>query len=113
LVYAYAVGQRSSRQIERLCQTDEAFRVVCAQDGPDHVAIARFRAEQERAFDGLFPKVLMVYARAGWVDQIWAGSRLGKMTSNWLKRAHLGDVDNAIEAGGACGTAPGRGRPGR
>ena len=47
LIYAYAVGQRSSRQIERLCQTDVAFRIVCAQDVPDHSTIARFRAQHE------------------------------------------------------------------
>ena len=65
LIYAYAVGQRSSRQIERLCHTDVAFRIVCAQDAPDHATIARFRAEHERALDGLFTQVLMVCARAG------------------------------------------------
>jgi len=53
LIYAYAVGQRSSRQIERLCLTDVAFRIACAQDAPDHATIARFRAEHERALDGL------------------------------------------------------------
>jgi len=36
LVYAYCCGVRSSRQIERLCTTDVAFRVLCAQDVPDH-----------------------------------------------------------------------------
>lgn len=65
LVYAYAVGQRSSRQIERLCHTDVAFRIVCAQDVPDHVTIARFRAEHEQALAGLFEQVLLVCARAG------------------------------------------------
>jgi transposase len=45
LVYAYCRGVRSSRQIERLCSTDVAFRVLCAQDVPDHCTIARFRAE--------------------------------------------------------------------
>ena len=34
LVYAYCQGVRSSRQIERLCITDVAFRVLCAQDTP-------------------------------------------------------------------------------
>jgi transposase len=65
LIYAYAVGQRSSRQIERLCQTDVACRIVCAQDVPDHATIARFRAEHETALSGLFEQVLMVCARAG------------------------------------------------
>ena len=47
LVYAYCQGVRSSRQIERMCATDVAFRVVCAQDGPDHTTIARFRVDAQ------------------------------------------------------------------
>ena len=65
LIYGYAVGQRSSRQIERLCHTDVAFRIACAQDVPDHVTIARFRAEHETGLGGLFEQVLIVCARAG------------------------------------------------
>ena len=65
LVYAYAVGQRSSRQIERLCSTDVAFRIACGQDVPDHTTIARFRARHEDAFAGLFTQVLMLCAQAG------------------------------------------------
>jgi transposase len=65
LVYAYCVGVRSSRAIERLCTTDVAFRVLCAQDPPDHTTIARFRAEAGAAFAGLFVQVLLVAARAG------------------------------------------------
>lgn len=65
LVYAYAVGERSSRQIERLCECDVAFRVVCAQDAPDHSTVARFRAEHEGLFAGLFGQVLRLCAQAG------------------------------------------------
>ena len=65
LVYAYAVGQRSSRQIERLCHVDVAFRVACAQDVPDHATIARFRAEHEQALGGLLEQILVLCARAG------------------------------------------------
>jgi transposase len=65
LVYAYCLGIRSSRAIERLCTTDVAFRVLCAQDPPDHTTIARFRAEAGPAFAGLFTQVLLVAARAG------------------------------------------------
>src|SRR4249920_3116328 len=43
LVYAYAVGERSSRAIERRCAEDIAFRVAAAGLQPDHVTIARFR----------------------------------------------------------------------
>lgn len=65
LVYGYACGQRSSRQIERLCHTDVAFRVICAQDVPDHVTIARFRAEHRAGIEELFAQVLLLCARAG------------------------------------------------
>ena len=65
LLYAYANKQHSSRQIERLCVVDVAFRVICAQDGPDHSTIARFRAEHESAFTDLFEQVLIVCGRAG------------------------------------------------
>lgn len=64
-VYAYCRGVRSSRQIERMCVTDVAFRVLCAQDGPDHTTIARFRADARDMFSGLFSQVLMIAARAG------------------------------------------------
>jgi len=65
LIYAYCQGTRSSRQIERMCVTDVAFRVLCAQDVPDHATIARFRASAQDAFRDLFGQVLMVAARAG------------------------------------------------
>ena len=65
LVYAYCRGVRSSRQIERLCATDVAFRVLCAQDVPDHSTIARFRVDCQDAFAALFTEVLLVAAHAG------------------------------------------------
>jgi transposase len=65
LIYAYAHGERSSRQIERLCAVDIAFRVICGNDGPDHTTIARFRAAHDAAFAELFTQVLVMCARAG------------------------------------------------
>jgi transposase len=65
LLYAYAVGVRSSRQVERLCQTDVAFRVLCAQDAPDHTTLARFRQAHESAFTHLFSEILLLCSRAG------------------------------------------------
>ncbi len=44
LIYSYCRGMHSSRQIERQCHTDIAFKVLCAGDIPDHATIARFRA---------------------------------------------------------------------
>ena len=42
LLYAYARGIRSSRVIERACEEDVAFRVLAAQQRPDHATVARF-----------------------------------------------------------------------
>ena len=67
LIYAYAVGERSSRRIERLCVDHVAFRVLCGQDGPDHTTIARFRAEHHDGFADLFAQVLQLCAAAGMV----------------------------------------------
>src|SRR4051794_16038672 len=58
LVYAYATGQRSSRRIEDLCGTDVAYRILCAQDVPDHTTIARFRQTHHDAVADLFTQVL-------------------------------------------------------
>ena len=64
LVYAYSVGERSSRSIERRCVEDVAFRVVAANQQPDHATIARFRAVHNDAVAGLFGQVLALCARA-------------------------------------------------
>jgi transposase len=65
LTYAYCHGMRSSRAIERACQTDVAFRVLCAQDTPDHSTIARFRQGHEQGLADLFTQVLVLCARNG------------------------------------------------
>jgi transposase len=67
LVYAYCVGERSSRGIERRCREDVAFRVVCANQVPDHATIARFRVRHQEALAGLFGQVLGLCAEAGLV----------------------------------------------
>ena len=43
LLYAYARGQRSSRLVERDCVENVAYRVITANQAPDHATIARFR----------------------------------------------------------------------
>ena len=68
LIYAYATGQRSSRRIERLCADHVAYRVLCAQDAPDHTTIARFRAAHDEVFVGVFAQVLRLCAQAGMVQ---------------------------------------------
>jgi transposase len=65
LLYAYARGIRSSRVIERACEEDVAFRVLAAQQRPDHATIARFLERHQDAIAGLFGEVLTLCARSG------------------------------------------------
>ncbi len=65
LLYAYARGTRSSRVIERACLEDVAFRVIAAQQRPDHATIARFVERHRQALAGLFGEVLTLCARSG------------------------------------------------
>jgi len=67
LLYAYSIGVRSARGIERHCSENVAFRVICANQVPDHATIARFRARHEQAISDLFSGVLGLCARAGLV----------------------------------------------
>ena len=68
LTCAYAVGERSSRAIERRCREDVAFRVICANQIPDHATVARFRVRHEAALGDLFGQVLGLCADAGIVS---------------------------------------------
>jgi transposase len=67
MIYAYATGQRSSRRIEQLCADHVAYRVLCAQDPPDHTTIARFRAAHDEVFTDVFAQVLRLCSQAGMV----------------------------------------------
>lgn len=67
-VYAMAHGESSSRRIERLCRTDVAFRVICAQDVPDHTVLARFRRNHEVALAELLTESLVLAAELGMVS---------------------------------------------
>src|SRR3954452_23857763 len=64
VVYAYCVGERSSRQIERRCVEDVAFRVIAANRARDHTTIARFRQRFSGPLAGFFVQVLAMCARA-------------------------------------------------
>lgn len=68
LLYSYAVGERSSRAIERRCREDVPSRVICANRAPDHTTIARFRARHQTALAQIFTQVLELCGRAGLVS---------------------------------------------
>jgi len=65
LIYGYCHGEPSSRQLERLCQECVSYRVITANQFPDHSTIARFRRKHARALKGLFLEVLKLCAQSG------------------------------------------------
>ena len=78
LLYAYCTGERSSRRIERSCQTDVAYKVIAANQSPDHTTISRFRKDNESHLKSLFLEVLRLCGAAGLVN-------LGKVSLDGTK----------------------------
>ena len=68
LLYSYAVGERSSRKIEKRLSEDIAFRVIAANQAPDHSTIARFRARHQDELAELFSETLVLCRKAGLVS---------------------------------------------
>jgi len=64
LVYAYCTGMRSSRQIEAATYESVAFRVITADQHPDHDTIAEFRRRHLARLSGLFVQVLRMCQKA-------------------------------------------------
>lgn len=67
LLYAYCLGERSSRKIERQCLVNVGFRVIAANQIPDYSTICRFRHWHAEALEGLFVEVLRLCAEFGLV----------------------------------------------
>ena len=67
LVYGYCVGKLSSRKLERATYEDVAFRVLTADQHPDHDSIATFRKVHLAELAGLFQQVLRLCQKAGLV----------------------------------------------
>ena len=65
LLFAYCEGVRSSRQIERRCVRDVAYRVLAGNRVPDHATIARFRDRHRQALPAVFVQVLRLCGDAG------------------------------------------------
>jgi hypothetical protein len=68
LLYAYCVGIVSSRKIERACYEDLAFRVLTANQQPDHSRISEFRRRNLDALSDLFVQILRLCQKAGMVS---------------------------------------------
>jgi transposase len=67
VLFAYSTKERSSRGIERHCRQDIAYRVITANQVPDHATIARFVCRHEAALSELFSSVLGLCEKAGLV----------------------------------------------
>ncbi|MFT5530650.1 MAG: hypothetical protein ACI91O_000663 [Candidatus Poriferisodalaceae bacterium] len=67
MIYAYSSGVTSSREIERRCQVDVAFRWLSANTVPGYRSVSRFRRRHLDALDDLFAQVLVLCANAGLV----------------------------------------------
>src|SRR5512132_3038473 len=88
LLYGYCLGVRSSRQLERRCQEDVAFRVLAANQTPDHVTIARFRVRHEQALAGFLVESLRLCAAAGMVHLGTVALDGTKLAANAAERAN-------------------------
>jgi len=78
LIYSYCTGERSSRRIEKHCQTDVAYKIIAANQSPDHTTISRFRKDNQSHLKTLFLEILRLCGEAGLV-------KLGKVSLDGTK----------------------------
>jgi transposase len=99
LVYAYCVGERSSRRIERRLVEDVAFRVVGANQLLDHATLARFRQRHAEAIAELFGQVLGLCVKEGLVDSKVIsidGTKIEANASAWANRTRRQLADEIL-----------------
>lgn len=71
LVYSYATGRFSSREIELATHHDIAVRYICGGDKhPDHDTINSFRSKNRAVFKEAFVKVLLLAQELGHLKKI-------------------------------------------
>ena len=99
LFYAYAVGEHSSRRIEARLVEDVAFRVVAANQQPDHATLARFRARHQDAIAELFGQVLGLCLAEGLVAAGTVaidGTKIEANASAWSNRTRRQIADEIL-----------------
>lgn len=67
LVYGYCTGKFSSRKVEKATWEEVAYRVLSADQHPDHDSISEFRRRHLSVLPGLFLQVLKLCQAAGLV----------------------------------------------
>lgn len=66
-LYGYATGVRSSRKLEKACYEQVPFRVLTADQQPDHDTIAAFRTRHLGFLEDLFVQSVRLCSEAGLV----------------------------------------------
>lgn len=89
LVYSYATGLFSSRQIERASYENVAVRLLCADTHPDHDTLCTFRRKNGPLLTRAFAQILELSARCGVlkVGQITVAIDGTKILANASKHA--------------------------
>ena len=114
VLYASMTAEVSSRRIEKLLVTDAGFRVVAANERPDHSTICRFLNRHRDALSDLFDQVVGLAAQAGLVDPTLVAVDGTKMAGDASKarneslgdlRARFNDWADEVEATDAAETA--------
>jgi len=89
LLYSYSTKVYSSRDIERHCRQDVAYRVITANRVPDHSTVARFVIRHEGPLGELFGGVLKLCERAGLVSSGVVAIDGTKMPANASRNANV------------------------
>ena len=103
LVYAYCTGKPSSRKIERATYEEVPYRVLAANQHPDHDSIAAFRQQHLPALAGLFTQVLALCRQAGLVKLGHVALDGTKVLANASKHkamsyGRMGEAERKLEA---------------
>ena len=67
ILYCYCIGLPSSRKIEKATYDRVAFRVLTADQQPDHDTISEFRKRHLKALSGFFVQILQLCQQVGLV----------------------------------------------
>jgi transposase len=102
LVYGYCTGKPSSRRIEKATYEEIPYRVLAADQHPDHDSLAAFRQYHLSALAGLFTQVLALCQRAGLVKLGHVALDGTKVLANASKHkamsyARMGEAERKLE----------------
>jgi transposase len=103
LVYGYCTGKPSSRKLEKATYEEVPYRVLAANQHPDHDSIAAFRQQHLAALAGLFTQVLALCQRAGLVKLGHVALDGTKVLANASKHkamsyGRMGEAERKLEA---------------